>query len=49
MYFSPKQYEELEEALVHHGASKAARGRGLVDKEKALLKMIRKAMGKGEE
>jgi hypothetical protein len=48
MYFSPQQYEELEEALVHHGASKAARGRGLVDKEKALLKMTRKAMGKGE-
>ena len=49
MYFSPKQYEELEEALVHHGARKAERGRGLVEKEEALLKMIRKAMGKGAE
>lgn len=49
MYFSPKQYEELEEALVHHGARKAERGRGLVEKEKALLRMIRKAMGKGAE
>ena len=48
MYFSPKQYEELEEALVHHGARKAERGRGLVEKENALLQMIRKAMGKGE-
>lgn len=48
MYFSPKQYEELEEALVHHGARKAERGRGLVEKEKALLTMIRKAMGKAE-
>lgn len=47
MYFSPKQYEELEEALVHHGARKA--GRGLVEKEKALLRMMRKAMGKGQE
>jgi len=49
MYFSPKQYEEVEEALVHHGARKAERGRGLVEKEKALLKMIRKAMGRGQE
>ena len=49
MYFSPKQYEELEEALVHHGARKAGRGRGLVEKENALLKMIRKAMGRGRE
>lgn len=49
MYFSPKQYEELEEALVHHGARKAERGRGLVEKEKALLKVIRKVMGKGAE
>jgi hypothetical protein len=49
MYFSPKQYEELEEALLHHGARKADRGRGLVEKEKALLKLIRKAMGRGKE
>ena len=49
MYFSPKQYEELEEALVHHGARKAERRRGLVGKEEALLRMIHKAMGKGQE
>jgi hypothetical protein len=48
MYFSPKQYAELEDALVHHGAHKAGRGRGLVEKEKALLRMMRKAMGRGE-
>lgn len=49
MYFSPKEYDELEEALVRHGARKAERGRGLVEKEQSLLKMIRKAMGKREE
>jgi len=48
MYFSPEQYEELEEALLHYGARKAGHGRGLVEKEKALLNVIRKAMGRGE-
>ena len=48
MYFSTEQYEELEEALLHYGARKAERGSGLVEKENALLKIIRKAMGKGE-
>jgi hypothetical protein len=49
MYFSPKQYEELEEALLQHGASRPKRGRGLVEKEKALLEIVHKAMGKGEQ
>jgi hypothetical protein len=48
MYFSPKQYEELEEALLHHGARRPKRWRGLVEKETAILKMIRKAMGKDD-
>jgi hypothetical protein len=49
MYFSPKQYEELEEALLHYGACRPKRGRGLVEKEKALLKIVHKAMDKGEQ
>ncbi len=46
LYFSPKQYKELEEALVHHGARKARGGRGLAEKESALLSIVRKAMAK---
>ena len=46
MYFSPKEYKELEEALVLHGARSSRGGRGLADKEKALLKIVRNAMGK---
>ena len=48
MYFSKKEYEEVEEALKHYGARKAQRGSGLADKENALLKILRKAMGKDE-
>jgi hypothetical protein len=47
MYFSPTQYEVLEQALVRHGAKKARGGRGLADKEDALLKIVRKAMARG--
>jgi hypothetical protein len=35
MYFSPKQYAELEAALLKNGGSRS--GRGIVDKEKALI------------
>jgi hypothetical protein len=41
MYFSPKQYEEVEEALIAHGAKRNPKGaRGLQDKEEALLRII---------
>jgi hypothetical protein len=43
MYFSPKQYEELEEALLANGGTRS--GRGIVDKEKALINALRKAKG----
>ena len=46
MYFSPIEYEELEEALIRHGARTSRGGRGLADKEKALMTIVRKAMGK---
>jgi hypothetical protein len=38
MYFSPKQYQDLEKALLQHGASKS--GRGMINKEKALMALI---------
>jgi hypothetical protein len=40
MYFSPKQYDELEDALVRHGGVR--RGRGVEDKEEAMIKMVRR-------
>jgi hypothetical protein len=40
MYFSPKQYDELEGALVRHGGVR--RGRGVENKEEAMLKMVRR-------
>ena len=40
MYFSPKQYAELEEVLVAHGGTKSRRG--ILNKEEALLRVIRK-------
>ena len=42
MYFSPKQYAELQEALLKNGAETS--GRGLVDKENALITALRKAV-----
>ena len=41
MYFSPKQYAEFEEALLKNGTKPS--GRGMVDKEKALINALRKA------
>jgi hypothetical protein len=40
MYFSPKQYDELEDALVGHGGVR--RGRGVENKEEAMIKMVRR-------
>jgi len=42
MYFSPEQYGVFEQALVQAGASKA--GRGLVDKETALINVLAKTV-----
>ena len=42
MYFSPKQYGELEAALLRNGGSRS--GRGIVGKEKALINALRKAV-----
>lgn len=38
LYFSPKEYDHLETVLLANGGTKS--GRGIVDKEKALLKAI---------
>jgi hypothetical protein len=44
MYFSPKQYAELEQALLKNGATRSTgKGRGLQNKEEALINVIRKA------
>lgn len=42
MYFSPKQYAEFEEALLKNGGERS--GRGIVGKEEALTKALRKAV-----
>ena len=42
MYFSPKQYAELEEALLKNGGERS--GRGIVGKEEALINALRKAV-----
>ncbi len=44
MYFSPKDYDDLEEALIANGAVRNPKtARGLQGKEEALMKIIRKA------
>jgi hypothetical protein len=48
MYFSPKQYHELEEALIQHGATRSAGSgarAGLSNKESALMNLIRSVKG----
>ena len=40
MYFSPKQYDELEDALVQHGGVR--RGRGVENKEEAMISIVRR-------
>ena len=41
MYFTPKQYAELEAALLKNGGERS--GRGIVGKEQALINALRKA------
>jgi hypothetical protein len=38
LYLTPEEYEHFEKVVVHHGASR--HGRGLVSKEKALMKAL---------
>jgi hypothetical protein len=40
MYFSPKQYAQLEDAMVKHGGVRS--GRGIQNKEEAMLSMVRR-------
>ena len=40
MYFSPKQYKQLENVLLHNGGERS--GRGILHKEKALLNALKK-------
>lgn len=40
MYFSPEDYSTLVDALLENGASRS--GRGLVDKEKAMINLLEK-------
>ena len=42
VYFDPKQYAEFEEALLKNGGERS--GRGIVGKEEALIKALRKAV-----
>lgn len=42
MYFTPDQYAEFEQALISNGAGRAGKGKGLVEKEKAVINLIRK-------
>lgn len=44
MYFSPADYDRLVATLMKHGAVKS--GRGLLDKEKALMKLVELASQK---
>ena len=48
MYFSPKDYAELEDVLVKHGGVRS--GRGIQNKEEAVLRMVHatKTQPKGE-
>lgn len=41
MYFSPKQYKDLEEELLKNGGERS--GRGILRKEEALMRLIEKA------
>lgn len=41
LYLAPNDYDLFSQAMLHHGATKSARG--LRDKEKALMRLIRKA------
>jgi hypothetical protein len=40
MYFSPKEYKELEEALIRNGGTRS--GRGILKKEGALMTIVRR-------
>jgi hypothetical protein len=46
MYFSPKDFAELEQALIENGAVRGPKSRGLQGKEKALIKVVRAARAK---
>jgi hypothetical protein len=43
MYFSPQQYRQFEVAVLAHGARSSRHGRGLVNKEQALIKIIKQS------
>jgi hypothetical protein len=50
MYFSPKDYSELEQALIENGAVRGPKSRGLQGKEQALIQVVRNARtGKSDE
>jgi hypothetical protein len=42
LYFSPREYRRLEEGILGHGGQR--RGRGLIDKEKAILEMVERGL-----
>ena len=41
LYFGPRQYAQLERAILNHGGQR--RGRGLANKEAAIMRMVRRA------
>jgi len=44
MYFNPGQYRQFEDAILRHGGDRS--GRGLLNKERALIRIIRQASNK---
>jgi hypothetical protein len=47
MYFSPKEYKVLEEALLKNGGERS--GRGIINKEKALIKALKSSKAASAE
>ena len=45
LYFTPGQYKQYEEAVLEFGAKQ--RGRGLIGKEKATIRMAKKVLADG--
>jgi len=44
MYFTPKQYKDIEEILLQNGGKRS--GRGILNKEKALIRALSRIKGK---
>lgn len=47
LYFTQRQYHQLEKAILSFGGKRS--GRGLIDKEAAIMRMVRNACSPGSE